>query len=231
LNLDAGEMPEIMIDGSEERLFKLVTSVNIACGGHAGDAVSMAGAVVLAKKYNLRVGAHPSFPDRENFGRQALAIKHDDLVDSLTTQIQNLRAICVLKHAHLTHVKPHGALYNLCAYDKNLAAAVIESVLEFSEKFTVVGLAGSPFLKWCVEAGLPVMGEGFCDRGYEDDGTLRPRGEEGALITDPVECAVQAVRLAQSGQVQTLCIHGDGPNAEATAVAVRSALEKAGYKI
>lgn len=220
-----------MDDGREERLFPLVTSVNIACGGHAGDAVTMAAAVNLAQQLKLSIGAHPSFPDREGFGREVLELNSDDLIDSLTTQIQNLRTICALKKAPLTHVKAHGALYNVAAVRPEVGSALIAAILEFPERFTVVGPAGSPFLKWCVDAGLDVLAEGFTDRRYEADGSLRSRQLDGALIVDPVECGAQAVRLAREGRVQTLCVHGDAPQAQAVAAAVRAALENAGFTL
>ena len=231
LNLDAGESKSALANGTEEDLYRLVSSVNIACGGHTGDVESMTKAVDLAKKYNLRIGAHPSFPDKENFGRESMKISHEALVKSLVSQIRSLRAICAEKKVTVGHIKPHGALYNMAAQERVLAGAVIEAAQEFHEHITMIGLAGSPFLRWCKASRFRALAEGFCDRRYEADGTLRGRQHEDAVISDPQECGKQAVRLAQEGKVQTLCIHSDTPNALAVATAVRSALETAGFSI
>lgn len=231
LNLDAGESTAALTDGCEEDLYRLVSSVNIACGGHTGDQESMTKAVELAKKYNLRIGAHPSFPDRENFGRVAMKMSHEDLVKSLVGQIRSLRNICALHKVSVMHIKPHGALYNLAARERVLAGAVIEAAQEFHERVTMIGLAGSPFLKWCQASRFRALAEGFPDRRYEANGSLRGREHDDAIISDPAECARQAVRLVQEGKVQTLCVHSDTPNALAVASAVRIALENAGISI
>ncbi len=231
LNLDAGESTAALDDGKEEDLYRLVSSVNIACGGHAGDTETMTKAVDLAKKYNLRIGAHPSFPDRENFGRKRVDMTHEALVKSLSGQILSLRSICAEKRLTVSHIKPHGALYNLAATERVLAGALIEAAQSFYDRVTMIGLAGSPFITWCRNSRFRALNEGFADRRYEADGGLRDRKHEDALISDPQECARQAVRLAQEGKVQTLCIHGDSANALAIATAVRGALESAGFSI
>jgi UPF0271 protein len=234
LNLDAGESAAALADGSEEQLYKLVKTVNIACGGHAGDASTMAQAVKLAHKHGLAIGAHPSFPDRASFGRQRMNIGHAELVDSLCAQIESLRAVVA---APLGHIKPHGALYNLAAFDEKTASAIIEAVKRVDAKMTVVGLAGSAFLKWCSDAGLTVKGEAFVDRRYEPDGRLRAREHADALIEDAKLAGEQARAIVFSHSVtavngvaipmraDTLCIHGDTKNALAVAKEVRRVLE------
>jgi 5-oxoprolinase (ATP-hydrolysing) subunit A len=243
LNLDAGESPQSLRDGGEAALFGVVSSVNIACGGHAGDEASMRQAVRLAIGAGVRIGAHPSFPDRENFGRKSMAISRNDLVDALVAQIKALAAICREESAELSHVKPHGALYNLSASNREMADAVFAAVKAVNPVLTVVGLAGSPMTGWAGEMGLKAIGEAFADRRYEDDGSLRDRRHADALIQDPKVAAGQAVSIARKGQVTavsgksvpvgagTICIHGDSPGALEMAKEVRHALESAGVKI
>lgn len=231
LNLDAGESVGALAEGREEKLYGVVSSVNIACGGHAGDAQTMARAVVLAKRHNLNIGAHPSFPDRDGFGRREMKIARQELIGSIVRQISDLRAVCAREEVSLTHVKPHGALYNLAATDPYWAGAVIEAVQKIGGPLKITGLGGSRFLHWCREAGLGTLAEGFADRRYEDDGSLRARSKPGALINDPAACAAQALRLARQGEVRTICIHGDHKNAFAIASAVRGALEGGGFAI
>lgn len=243
LNLDAGEMPEALADGSEEALYGQVSSVNIACGGHAGDEKTMAQAVALAMRYGLAIGAHPSYPDRAGFGRTRIEIETRALTESLTEQIT---ALLFMAHGHgarLTHVKPHGALYNVCAYDVETANAVIEAVRYIDPTLALVGLAGSPFLQLARAKGLRAVGEAFVDRGYEDDGRLRARSLPDALVTDARVCATRARMLVEERKVQsasghwltveaeTLCIHGDTPGALQTARAVREELRRAGIEV
>ena len=239
LNLDAGEAAH---DASEEALFGVVTSVNIACGGHTGDAQSMAKVVELARRYKLRIGAHPSFPDRKNFGRAPLELPHRELVASLTHQISDLQSVCRQHLVKLHHVKPHGALYNLAATDRGLAMAVIEAVKAVDRTLTVIGLAGSLFLDWCEESDLNIASEAFVDRRYEPDGSLRARIFDDALIADPAAAARQAIQIVKEKSVtsidgskvdltaQTLCVHGDSPVAFAIAQRVRKELEAAGVR-
>jgi UPF0271 protein len=240
LNLDAGESPEALHDGSEEALYQWVTSVNIACGGHAGDAETMSQAVELAQKYHLAIGAHPSFPDRENFGRKILKISRDELIDSLTEQIESLKKVCQRHGVRLTHVKPHGALYNLAANDLQTSQAIITAVQRLDSSLAVVGLAGSQFLNWSQEARVKSFAEAFPDRRYENSGSLRSRQFSDALIENSEQAAEQALQMVCNGtvkavdgtilpiQAETLCVHGDSPNALATARAVHQALRGAG---
>lgn len=236
LNLDAGELPEAMADGREEALYDLVTSVNVACGGHAGDEGSMEKSVDWALKRGLRIGAHPSYPDREGFGRKVPSMDPKALIESLVAQILCLQNVCEKRGVRLTHVKPHGALYNVAARDKETARSVIDAILKVNPSLVLVGLAESMLLGWARESGLTAMGEAFVDRRYEEDGSLRSRQYPDALILDPGLAAQQAVKLVREGSVtsvagrnlhirfETLCIHGDSPGALAIARAVHSAL-------
>ncbi|MGZ3726377.1 MAG: 5-oxoprolinase subunit PxpA [Pseudobdellovibrio sp.] len=238
LNLDAGEMPEALADGSEEALYQIVSSVNIACGGHAGDESSMKRAVELALKYNLNIGAHPSFPDRQNFGREILQMSHDHLVESLAEQTEALRRIVRDFGAKLSHIKPHGSLYNLAARDLNTADAIIEAVRNLGEEtLPIMALAGSPFINWIKQAGLGALEEAFADRRYEADGALRGRKYPDALIKDPHVAAAQALQIVSEGKVtaitgeivkihaDSICVHGDSPHALPMAKAVRAVFE------
>lgn len=238
LNLDAGEIPEALIDGSEEALYQIVTSVNIACGGHAGDESSMKKSVELALKYNLNIGAHPSFPDRQNFGREMMQMPPDQLVESLGNQIQSLQNVCREFGTKLTHLKPHGALYNLAAQNIQAAESIITAArISQAELLPIMGLAGSPFIGWIKKAGMSVLEEAFVDRLYEVDGTLRSRKYADALITDPQRAAQQARQIVFNKYVisvtgekvkmhaDTLCIHGDSSQALLIAQSVKNAVD------
>lgn len=243
LNADVGERPEALADGSEAALLRLVTSANIACGGHAGDAATMAATVRLALESGIAIGAHPGYPDPLHFGRSVLAMEPAALRDSLIAQIRALAGIAAAAGVRLAHVKPHGALYNLAARDAATARLVAESVAAVDPGLVLVGLANSALLAAGEAAGLAVAGEAFVERRYEADGTLRDRRHADALIRDPAEAAAQAVRIAREGVViaidgtavpvaaRTLCIHGDSPGAAAIAAAVRHALTGAGVVI
>lgn len=230
LNLDAGENAEALANGSEAALYDLVSSVNIACGGHAGDAQTMATAVTMAKSRGLAIGAHPSYPDRKNFGRQRMEIDSRQLTEALRKQISDLQAICSKNGVRLSHVKPHGALYNVAADDRESANAIFAAVRAIDTNLAVVGLFGSPFIDWCRAAGLRAFGEAFVDRTYESNGRLRARSQPDALIEKPELAAAQALRLLESG-ADTLCIHGDSPNAQQIAAAVREELQRIGIRI
>lgn len=243
LNLDAGEMESRLADGSEEKMFALVSSVNVACGGHAGTRETMSQALRLAKRYGLRVGAHPSFPDRKNFGRRPVQMDLLTLQQSLQEQIRALMAVAKTEGMELTHVKPHGALYNQVVEDHSLAQCLLTAVQSVDSSLQVMGLAGSKFLTWCEQAGLAPLAEAFCDRVYETEGRLRSRDQSDAVITDPERAAAQAVEIVVREQVitfsqqprallaQTLCIHGDTPNALEVLQAVRRALAQARVSI
>jgi len=217
LNSDMGELADASIEAA---LMRHITSANVACGGHAGDADSMRRTVELARRNGVAVGAHPSYPDRANFGRVELAMSGEQIAEAVHQQILTLAAITGV----LTHVKPHGALYNVAAKQAEVARAIGEGVARFGQDVVLVGLAGSVMLEVWRGMGFRTAAEGFADRRYEPDGSLRPRRFADALITDPAEAAAQAMRLARAGRVQTICVHSDTPGAAGIAAAVAAAL-------
>ena len=239
LNCDMGELPEAIADGTQEALMRSVTSVNIACGGHAGDERTMKTTIEQALRWKLAIGAHPGYPDRENFGRLELKISPSEIADSVFEQVQALASVVDRCGAHVVHVKPHGALYNQAVRNRELAEAIAEGVGRWRRDVVLVGLAGSPMLDVFREAGFAVAAEAFADRRYETDGTLRSRKFADALIRNPEEAAWQALGIAERGVViasdgsevavdaQTICIHGDTPGAPEIAAKVAQTLSEA----
>lgn len=223
LNVDLGELPD-----EPEELYRLCTVANVACGGHAGDAGSMRRAVRLARAGGAAVAAHPSYPDREGFGRRTMAIDPAALRSAIVVQLQTLDSIARDEHATLARVKPHGALYHDAGHTDAIAHALVDAVEEVLGRVEIVGPPGSGLAAHVRARGLGWVAEGFADRGYDDHGHILPRGTPGALIEDPARAAEQALSLARAGDVQTLCVHGDTPGAVAIARAVRSALEREG---
>ncbi len=236
LNCDMGELPEAIADGTQESLMRSITSVNIACGGHAGDERTMKTTIEQALRWKLAIGAHPGYPDRANFGRL-------ELKDTVFEQVRALAKTAASCGARLAHVKPHGALYNQAVRNRELAQAIAEGVARWGQNVVLVGLAGSPMLDVFREAGFAVAAEAFADRRYEPDGTLRSRKFEDALIRNPEEAAWQALGIAEQGVViasdgsevsvnaQTLCIHGDTPGAPEIAARVARTLRKGGVAL
>jgi 5-oxoprolinase (ATP-hydrolysing) subunit A len=220
INCDMGELPEAIADGTQEALMPHLTSVNIACGGHAGDEHTMRVTVDQATRHKLVIGAHPGYPDRANFGRLELDMPLDEVERTVHEQIVALSAFT----SEIMHVKPHGALYNQAVNNRELAAAIARGTARFSRDVTLVGLASSQMLDVFREAGFRVAAEAFADRRYEADGALRSRKFADALIRDPSDAAEQALRIAKSGKAQTICIHGDTPGAVAIAAAVHKIL-------
>lgn len=235
LNADLGEGAP-----SDGALLEVITSANIACGGHAGDEKTMRTAVRAAQQRGVGIGAHPSYPDREGFGRHVVDLPRRALVTSLTQQIAALRTIAQQEGGTLAHVKAHGALYNVAVDDRQTAQAIGEAVRSVDPDLLVVALAGSPMVDAFRGMGLSVVEEAFIDRGYTAEGRLVPRSRPGALITDPSEAAARAVRMIRAGVVaavdgtelrvrpRTLCIHADTPGSPRIAAASRAALEAAG---
>jgi UPF0271 protein len=221
LNCDMGELEDA---AHEAALMEHITSANVACGGHAGDEAMMERTVRLAIARGVRVGAHPGYPDRANFGRIPLPMPGDDIERTIVEQIERLEAVTRRLGAEIVHVKPHGALYNVAVKDLEVARAIGRAVRRWNPAVPVFGLAGSPMLDAWRGMGLRAVGEGFADRRYEADGTLRNRKLAGALITDPAEAAAQAVRLVREGSAGTICVHGDTPGAVAILGACRAAL-------
>jgi UPF0271 protein len=243
LNCDMGELPEAIADGTQEALMTTITSVNVACGGHAGDERTMKTTVERALHWKLAIGAHPGYADRANFGRLELKLPPNQIAASVFEQVRALAEIAASCGAQLTHVKPHGALYNQAVRDREIAEAIAEGVARWSRDVVLVGLAGSPMLDIFRKAGFAVAAEAFADRRYEADGTLRSRKFEDALIRDPAEAGRQALRIVERGVViacdgtevtvdaQTLCIHGDTPGAPEIAAAVARILREAGVTV
>src|SRR5229473_7404495 len=223
LNCDMGELPEAIADGTQEALMRSVTSVNVACGGHAGDERTMRTTLEQALRAGAVVGAHPGYADRENFGRLELKLPAETIAECVFEQVRALAEIAAACGARLAHVKPHGALYNQAVKSRELAEAIAKGVARWSREVVLVGLAGSPMLEVFREAGFAVAAEAFADRRYEADGTLRSRKFADALICNPAEAARQAMSLAKDGSViasdgsvialdaQTICIHSDTP--------------------
>jgi UPF0271 protein len=217
-----------------------ITSVNVACGGHAGDAQTMKTTVEQALRWKLAIGAHPGYPDRANFGRLELKMPLNAIVETVCEQVRALAEIAASYGVQLTHVKPHGALYNQAVHNRDLAEAIAEGIARWGGAVVVVGLAGSPMLDVFREAGFAVAAEAFADRSYEPDGTLRSRKFDDALIRDPEEAGRQALSIVERGVViardgsevavnaQTICIHGDTPGAVKIAAAVARTLREAG---
>ncbi|HEY8074708.1 MAG TPA: LamB/YcsF family protein [Labilithrix sp.] len=216
LNVDAGEL-----DDEPEELYALADLLNVACGGHAGDERSMERVVLACKRAGTRVGAHPSYVDREGFGRRALDVAPGLLAEQIAEQCARLRAVADASGVAITAAKPHGALYHAADRDSALARACVEGVRRALGDVPILGPAGGALAK---AAGASFLREAFADRGVRADGTLVPRGEPGALIALPAAAAARARALAARGDVDTICLHGDTPGAVAIARAVREAL-------
>lgn len=238
LNGDVGEGLS-----QDEALIPFLTSVNIACGGHAGDQRSMTEAVERGLRAGAAIGAHPSYPDREHFGRRQIDATPDQVEGWLMEQIGQLRGIAARLGTALHHVKPHGALYNAAAREKHLAEVIAQVVVKIDPSLLLVALAGSELEAAGHHCGLRVVPEGFVDRAYLLNGQLAPREIPGALIEDEEIAIAQALRLARGEpiaaldghmlclKVDTLCIHGDGPNAVVFAQRLRERLKSEGITV
>ena len=221
LNCDMGELEDA---AHESDLMRWIGSANVACGGHAGDDATMQRTVRLALARGVRIGAHPGYPDRANFGRIEMAMTAEGIADTVYEQIVRLEATVVRLGGEIAHVKPHGALYVSAARDPVVAGAIGEGVARWKPDAAVFGLAGSRGLEVWRGMGMDAVPEAFADRRYEADGSLRSRALPGALIADPGEAAAQAVRLARLGIARTICVHGDTPGAVEILKACREAL-------
>jgi UPF0271 protein len=218
MNADVGEgFPD------DDALFALVTSANIACGFHAGSRETMRAACRAAAAQGVVIGAHPSYRDRDGFGRRPLDVPPEVVRSEVAEQLEALAEAAAAEGATVGYVKPHGSLYHRATVDPDTAAAIVEAVAGLP----VLALPGSELLRCAGEQGIP---EGYADRGYLREGRLVPRGEPGAVL-DPEAAAAQAVRLAREGRVASLCVHGDSPGAAALAALVRDALVSAGFEL
>ena len=237
LNCDMGELPETIADGTQEALMPYITSVNIACGGHAGDEQMMRATIEQALRHNVAIGAHPGYEDRTNFGRLEMQLAPETISASVERQIRALDVVAGNCGAHIVHVKAHGALYNQAARDRVVARAIAEGIRRWRTDVLLVGLAGSVMLDEFQSAGFRTAAEAFADRRYEPDGSLRTRKHRDALLADPQVAAAQALQIVAHSSViasngalislvaQTLCLHGDTPGAPAIAAAIRRSLE------
>jgi UPF0271 protein len=238
LNCDMGEGA-----GEDESIVPLVSSINVACGFHAGDPATIRATIRLAARHGVAVGAHPSYPDRAGFGRALMARSPGDVRDDVVYQVAAVRAFCAAEGIPLVHVKPHGALYNTAAQDPALAAAICEAVRQVDAGLVVVCLAGSPMAGVVRSLGLRCAEEAFADRGYTPEGTLVPRGKPGALVEDPVAVAERVAAMARDRHVtsvagtavavaaDTICLHGDTPGAALLAAAIRARLALDGVEV
>jgi UPF0271 protein len=243
INCDMGESFGRYTLGTDQALMPYITSANIACGFHASDPLVMGRSVGLARKHGVAIGAHPGYPDLQGFGRREMQLSPEEAEHIILYQIGALAGFARAAGLDLTHVKPHGALYNQAARDRALAEAIVRAVTRFSRELIVVGLADSEVIEAALEAGQPVAREAFADRAYEADGSLRSRRLPGAVLQDPEQAAEQAVRIARDGLVvawggqevpvkaETLCVHGDTPSALTIVHAVRKALAAAGVEV
>jgi UPF0271 protein len=230
LNCDMGEGME-----NEFRLMPFISSANIACGFHAGDEATMRRIIRLCVQHRVAIGAHPSFPDRPNFGRVNMNLPAGQVKDMVSDQIRLLMRLCQEEGATLRHVKPHGALYNMAAVDLNLANAICAAIIEIDPGLILFGLSGSIMADAARSHGITFYHETFSDRTYRHDGTLTPRSMPDALIINPEQSAEQALNLAQGSGIDaegkkifpkadTICLHGDGPDAVAFASSIFSVL-------
>jgi len=210
--------------GNDTELMNYVSSINIACGFHAGDATTMRKTVETAIEKGIAIGAHPSYPDLQGFGRRAMSLSPEEVFNIMLYQVSALRGICEAFGGKLHHVKPHGALYNQAAKDKELAAAVADAIRKLDEKLILYGLSGSLLISEAENIGLRTASEVFADRTYQADGNLTPRTESNALIAETGTAAVHVLQMVNEGKVNTvagvtipikadtICIHGDGNN-------------------
>ncbi|MFD8251589.1 LamB/YcsF family protein [Streptomyces werraensis] len=243
LNADLGEGFGRWTLTDDERLLSVVTSANVACGFHAGDAPTMRRVCELAAARGVRIGAQVSYRDLAGFGRRAMDVPPAELTAEVAYQIGALEVFARAAGTRVAYVKPHGALYNRVVRDEEQARAVLDGVLLADPTLPVLGLPGSRLLELATKAGLPAVEEAFADRAYTHEGTLVARGQEGALVTDPEAVLRRSVDLARSGEVVTLsgrriemkarslCLHGDTPGAVDLARQVRDALEAAGVRV
>lgn len=243
LNCDLGESYGAWTMGDDAGAMAHISSANIACGFHAGDPTTMRKVVALAVAHSVAIGAHPSLPDLQGFGRREMTISADEAYALTLYQIGALSAFARAANSKLRHVKPHGALYNMAARDRSLAVAIATAVRDFDSTLTLVGLSGSALPAAGEALGLSVAHEVFADRRYRADGSLMPRSEPGSVIDDLETSLDQAVSLAVDGTViaddgsrlllraDTLCVHGDRPNAGVFALHLRQRLADAGIEV
>lgn len=243
LNCDMGEGFGVYTFGADQELMKHITSANIACGFHAGDMSTIRATVQLALRHDVAIGAHPGLPDLAGFGRRELRVTPQEVYEMTVYQLGAVCAFARSEGGSVAHLKPHGALYNMAARSKPYAEAIAEAVYKVDPSILLFGLAGSELVRAGEAIGLRAMHEVFADRAYEADGSLTPRGIEGAVIVDPDAAAAQALCLIELGEVRTrqqtmlrlkadtICVHGDTPGAAAHIIRLREKLEQAGIAV
>lgn len=243
LNCDMGESFGAWRMGNDAQILDHVSSANVACGFHAGDPRTMRETVAAAVARGVAVGAHPGLPDLQGFGRRAMALSAGEVYDAVLYQVGALAAFAHAQGARLSHVKAHGALYNMAARDRALADALCAAVRDFDAQLVLFGLAGSQMLQAAEQYGLRTASEVFADRSYQDDGSLTPRSAPGAVIEDVDASVAQVKRMVLEGRVRsvngrdvtvradTLCIHGDQPHALAFVQRLRAELEREGIEV
>lgn len=243
LNSDLGESFGRYTIGSDDRIIPLITSANIACGFHASDPVVMMKTVNMVKEASAGAGAHPGYPDLMGFGRRNMNVSHEEAKAYTLYQISALGGMCKAAGAKLSHVKPHGAMYNMAGKDYELSKAICEAIKEYDPSLIVMGLAGSQMVKAARDMGLKTAEEVFADRAYEEDGSLVARSKPGAMIEDEDEAIARVVRMIKEGKVQAItgndidikadsvCVHGDGEKALLFVEKIRKALTDEGIEI
>ncbi len=242
LNCDLGESFGNYKCGMDEEVLPFITSANVACGFHASDPVVMAKTVELVKNNNVRAGAHPGLQDLAGFGRRSMAVSPKEVKAMVQYQIGALQAFCGAQGIRMSHVKPHGALYNMAGKDKKLARAVCEGMYEVNPQLILLALAGSEMIKTAEEIGIKTAREVFADRAYEEDGSLVQRSRSGAVITDEEEAVRRVIRMVKEGKVKaitgrdiqveadSICVHGDGAKALKFVENISHALEEEGIR-
>ncbi len=237
LNCDCGESYNDRIIGNDEAIIPLVSSINLACGAHGGDPLTLTKAIRLAKAHHVAIGAHPSYPDLEGFGRRELALNPEQLILSLKEQMLYLQQMTHENGTELHHIKAHGALYNKAMYDQTTIRLFCQAIQAAGLHLSVVMMSASPMIPIVEAYGFPVIQEVFADRNYTADNQLVPRSQPNALISDPAEVSRRAVQLVKDGYIEsiegtrlmlkadTLCVHGDGTHALDDILAIRSAFK------
>ncbi len=243
LNCDLGESFGNYKIGNDENIIPVITSANIACGFHAGDAQVMKNTVQLSQENNIGIGAHPGLPDLQGFGRRNMDLSPQEIYDIVVYQLGAINGFCTIHNAKLNHVKPHGALYQMGARDEEIAHAIAQAVHDFDPSLIFVGLSNTLLISKAQEIGLQTASEVFADRRYEANGQLVSRKESDALITDTEEAISQVVSMVKNQQVtakngekisiqaDTICVHGDGAHAFEFVSQIRERLSKEGISI
>ncbi|WEG12962.1 LamB/YcsF family protein [Pullulanibacillus sp. KACC 23026] len=243
LNCDLGESFGAYTLGQDRDMLDYVTSVNIACGYHAGDPKTMRETVEMAVEKGIGIGAHPGFPDLNGFGRRPMQLTEQEIYDLILYQLGALEGFIRVAGGHMQHVKPHGALYNMASVDTNMALAIAKAIHDYNPSLILFGLSGSKLIEAGRDAGLETASEVFADRTYQEDGTLTSRRSPDALIQDDQEAVSQVIRMVLEGKVKTqqntdvliqadtVCLHGDGPHALSFAKLIRTELSQAGVVV